>query len=190
LQVRPPAGAGSFYPRDARELLAAVHRCLPPDAPNAPKAPDGAAPKAIVAPHAGYAYAGAVAGRAYTLLEAGQNTITRVVLAGPSHRVAFRGLAVPSQTHFSTPLGDIAVDRAAVTAILELPQVQVLGKAHAHEHSLEVHLPFLQVSLAHFTLVPLLAGETSSADVRAALSLSAACYGSRDDEASERRRST
>jgi AmmeMemoRadiSam system protein B len=162
LQVRPPAVAGSFYPRDSRDLLAAVRHWLLPDARVAPNA---AAPKAIIAPHAGYEYSGAVAGRAYALLEPGRSTITRVVLAGPSHRVAFSGLAVPSQTHFSTPLGAIAVDRAAMTAILALPQVQVLDKPHAHEHSLEVHLPFLQVSLAHFRLVPLLTGEASPADV-------------------------
>jgi hypothetical protein len=151
--------AGLFYPDDARELGAAVRDCL--------QAPPVAAtvPKAIIAPHAGYEYSGLVAGSAYALVEQGRGTITRVVLAGPSHRVRFKGLALPSATHFSTALGEIPVDQNVVASIRALAQVTVLDAAHAREHSLEVHLPFLQVALGLFTLVPLVVGEASAEEV-------------------------
>lgn len=158
MSVRPPAVAGLFYPDDPRELRDAVRGCLPAPAV-------ATVPKAIIAPHAGYEYSGPVAGSAYALVRAARDTITRVVLVGPSHRVAFTGLAVPSVTHFSTPLGEVAIDQEAVGRIRALPQVHVLDQAHAREHSLEVHLPFLQVILGDFTLVPLVAGEASPAEV-------------------------
>jgi AmmeMemoRadiSam system protein B len=159
-RVRQPAVAGSFYPRDARALRAAVDRCLAP-----PAAATGPVPKAIIAPHAGYEYSGPVAGRAYALVQQGRGTITRVVLAGPSHRVPFEGLAVPAHTHFSTPLGEVPIDGEALTRILPLRQVHVMDEAHAREHSLEVHLPFLQMALGTFTLAPIVVGEATAAEV-------------------------
>jgi hypothetical protein len=159
MRVRPPAVAGQFYPREARVLDAAVRECLPLPATAGP------VPKAIIVPHAGYEYSGPVAGSAYALLHPGRAALTRVVLAGPSHRVAFRGVAVPSHVSFSTPLGNVPIDREAVDRLLALPQVSVMDEAHAGEHSLEVHLPFLQVTLAAFTLVPIVTGDASAADV-------------------------
>jgi MEMO1 family protein len=159
MRVRPPAVAGQFYPRQARALDAAVRECLPLPATA------GSVPKAIIVPHAGYEYSGPVAGTAYALLHPGRGILTRVVLAGPSHRVAFHGLAVPSHASFSTPLGTVPIDREAVDRLLLLPQVSVMDEAHAGEHSLEVHLPFLQVTLAAFTLVPIVTGDASAADV-------------------------
>ena len=99
------------------------------------------------------------------VVELARGTITRVVLAGPSHRVAFKGLALPSVTHFSTALGEIPIDQEAVARIRALPQVTFADAVHASEHSLEVQLPFLQVALGYFTLVPLVAGEASPAEV-------------------------
>jgi AmmeMemoRadiSam system protein B len=159
MRVRPPAVAGQFYPREARALDAAVRECLPVPSPA------GRVPKAIIVPHAGYEYSGRVAGSAYALLHPGRGILTRVVLAGPSHRVAFHGLAVPSHASFSTPLGNVPIDREAVDWLLALPQVSVMDEAHAGEHSLEVHLPFLQVTLAAFTLVPIVTGDASAAEV-------------------------
>jgi hypothetical protein len=159
MRVRPPAVAGQFYPREARALDAAVRECVPVPASA------GRVPKAIIVPHAGYEYSGPVAGSAYALLHPGRAALTRVVLAGPSHRVAFHGVAVPSQASFSTPLGNVPIDREAVDRLLVLPQVSVMDEAHAGEHSLEVHLPFLQVTLAAFTLVPIVTGDASAADV-------------------------
>ncbi len=158
-KVRQPAVAGSFYPADPRELREAVGRAL--------AAADalGPAPKAVIAPHAGFVYSGAVAASAYARLAQARDRIRRVVLIGPSHRVAFRGLAASSAEAFATPLGLVPLDREATDALLALPQVKVRDQAHAAEHSLEVHLPFLQVVLDSFRLVPLSAGEASPAEV-------------------------
>ena len=157
--VRNPAVAGTFYPADARELHAMVSAYL-----NSAKA-SGPPPKAIIAPHAGYIYSGPVAATAYAYLAEARGTIKRVVLLGPAHRVAFAGLAASSAEAFATPLGTIPVDKPAMAKILTLPQVQVLDEAHAFEHSLEVHLPFLQEVLGDFTLVPLAVGEATPAEV-------------------------
>jgi hypothetical protein len=165
MTVRPPAVAGLFYPDDATELRALVSECLTGAAPSGP------VPKALIAPHAGYEYSGPVAGRAYACLKGARGTITRVVLLGPSHRVAFAGLALSSASWFSTPLGDIPVDQDAVARLRALPQVMVLDQAHAREHSIEVHLPFLQVVLGDFGLVPLVVGTASPADVGEVLEL-------------------
>jgi len=122
-----------------------------------------------VLPHAGYVYSGPVAGTGYHCLEEDRDMVSRVVLLGPSHRVAFNGIAVSSANAFATPLGEIPVDEAAVAEILEVPQVQLLEAAHQHEHSLEVHLPFLQVVLNQFTLVPLVVGDATELEVSAVL---------------------
>ncbi len=126
------------------------------------------APKVIIAPHAGYQYSGAVAARAYRELSL-PNAITRVVLLGPSHRVAFKGIAATAASHYNTPLGSITIDQTAVQSVLSLPNVGVLDQAHRDEHSLEVHLPFLQRQLGEFQLVPLVVGDASPGDVAAVL---------------------
>ncbi len=158
--VRRPAVAGLFYPDDPAELAAAVQTLLA-TAPNR----EAPLPKAVIAPHAGYVYSGPVAASAYAPLAQGRGLIRRVVLLGPSHRVPFRGLAAPSAAWFETPLGRIPVDREAIADLLDLPQVQVLDAAHAQEHSLEVHLPFLQTALGGFRLVPLVAGDATPQEV-------------------------
>jgi AmmeMemoRadiSam system protein B len=88
-----------------------------------------------------------------------------VVLLGPAHRVPFQGLAASGAEAFETPLGLVPLDAGGVAAALALPAVQVLDFAHAAEHSLEVHLPFLQVVLDGFQLVPLLVGDSSPEEV-------------------------
>jgi AmmeMemoRadiSam system protein B len=151
--------AGIFYPDNPRELRATLGGLL------SGRTPAGRAPKAVIAPHAGYVYSGPVAASAYALLHGARDSVTRVVLLGPSHYVPFAGLALSSAECFRTPLGDVALDREAPGSIRDLPQIQVLDAAHAEEHSLEVHLPFLQVVLGDFTLVPLLTGEASAQEV-------------------------
>jgi AmmeMemoRadiSam system protein B len=158
--VRHPAVAGRFYPADARELRAMVREYLA-----AAPAPSGPAPKAIIAPHAGYIYSGPIAGSAYAELAAARDDISRIVLLGPAHRVPFHGLAAPSVDAFETPLGLVQVDRDAIERIANLPQVRVFDRAHDLEHSLEVHLPFLQELLGDFSLVPLAVGEASPEEV-------------------------
>ncbi len=152
-----------FYPAQAATLERAVTELLA-----AAPASDNDA-KAIIAPHAGYIYSGLTAAHAYRLLENRRDRIRRVVLIGPAHRVYLQGLAVPSVDAFRTPLGDIAVDTKAVQQILDLPGVQTSDEAHAAEHSLEVHLPFLQTVLDEFELVPIVVGACPAAEVEAVL---------------------
>ncbi len=157
---RRPAVAGQFYPGDPRALASEVHGYLDQARGN-----EHPAPKAIIAPHAGYVYSGPVAATAYARLASVADAVERVVLVGPSHRVAFRGLAIPSSDVFTTPLGPIPVDHDALHAIRSLPQVVVRDDAHESEHSLEVQLPFLQEVLGEFDLVPIAAGEASAEEV-------------------------
>jgi hypothetical protein len=157
---RPPAVAGMFYPGDPATLARHVD-----DALAAARRACDVPPKALIAPHAGYVYSGPIAANAYASLEPLRDTIRRVVLLGPCHRVAVRGLALPSADAFDTPLGRVPVDREAVEALAGLPQVVVSGAAHAQEHSLEVQLPFLQRMLRDFAIVPLAVGDATAGQV-------------------------
>lgn len=156
---RMPAVAGAFYPADSQELQTMVDQLL--DSANA----DQAIPKALIAPHAGYIYSGPVAASAYRSLKSARSQIERVVLLGPSHRVPFYGLAASSAAAFTTPLGNVPVDKAAVQTLMQFSFVTYFDQAHALEHSLEVHLPFLQRALGSFNLVPLVVGEASPEQV-------------------------
>lgn len=154
--VRPPAVAGMFYPETAIALARALAQMLAA-APH----PDLPPIKAIVAPHAGYIYSGPVAASIYAALGARRTAIRRVVLLGPTHRVAIDGMALPASRAFATPLGEIPIDQQAVAAIKTLPEVVVSETAHENEHALEVQLPFLQTVLDDFTLLPLAVGRAS-----------------------------
>ena len=157
--VRPPAVAGMFYPADAIELAHDIRTFL------AQAQPFNLTPKALIVPHAGYIYSGAIAATAYASLREVSKQIRRVVLLGPTHRVAVRGLALPGADAFETPLGRIKLDKEAASAISHLPQVVVSAAVHAQEHSLEVQLPFLQSILTDFTLLPLAVGMASADEV-------------------------
>jgi AmmeMemoRadiSam system protein B/AmmeMemoRadiSam system protein A len=160
--VRAAAVAGMFYPADARSLNAELDELLGGiDAP----APRLGFPKALVVPHAGYLYSGPVAARAYEELGAARGIVRRVVLLGPVHRVPVRGLAVPSVAAFATPLGNVALDQAALASARELPQVVESDLAHLQEHALEVQLPFLQRQLGEFSLAPFAVGDATVAEV-------------------------
>lgn len=159
IRVREPAVAGTFYPSDPQQLKTMLEGFIEPAPATANE------PKAIIAPHAGYIYSGPVAATAYERLAMARAVIKRIVLLGPSHRVPFQGLASSSADYFSTPLGDIALDRAAIDELESLPQVQTLDEAHRMEHSLEVHLPFLQTILDDFKLVPIVVGDANPQEV-------------------------
>lgn len=167
--MREPAVAGMFYPGDARELAASVDAMLDGADTRSNGGRTGATPKAIIAPHAGHVYSGPVAATVYAPLRASAGKIRRVVLLGPSHRVGFRGIAAATATTYRTPLGDIPVDAESIQRIVGLPDVGFLDQAHTQEHSLEVHLPFLQRTLGDFTLVPLVVGDAPPASVAGVL---------------------
>jgi MEMO1 family protein len=158
--VRPPAAAGRFYPADPAELRSLVNTLLA----SAPAAA-GPSPKAIIAPHAGYIFSGPIAASAYAQFVPERQHIKRVVLLGPSHFVPFSGLAASSAHAFATPLGLVRVDVEALRQLGSMRQVALLDEAHAPEHSLEVQLPFLQVVLGDFALVPLAVGEAGAEDI-------------------------
>ena len=159
-RIREPVVAGMFYPTNPDELHTMIQDFL-----KQAKKPTGTPPKALIVPHAGYIYSGPVAATGYKSLLDIRDRIERVVLLGPSHRVGFLGLASSSADIFRTPLGDIPLDRKAINSIAGLPQVHKLDEAHLMEHSLEVHLPFLQEILENFYLVPLVVGDANTDEV-------------------------
>jgi hypothetical protein len=162
MRVRAPAVAGSFYPADPAELRAVVARCLAEA--SAPPEPEPL-PKALVVPHAGYVYSGPVAATAYQRAARLAGRVSRVVLLGPAHRAFLRGLAAPHADAFSTPLGVVPIERKALDALIDLPQVSESDGPHAGEHSLEVQLPFLKLVLGDFRLLPLVVGDASDEEV-------------------------
>jgi MEMO1 family protein len=165
--VRPPAVAGAFYPGEPGALRDEVDRLL-----GGAQGEGEDAPRALIAPHAGYAYSGPVAAGAFRRVAGAGGRLARVVVIGPSHRVAFRGIAAPrAAAAFRTPLGEVPVDRAAVAALAGLPGVVLADEPHRREHAVEVELPFLQRALGtdSFALVPLVVGDATEGEVAAAL---------------------
>ena len=163
-QVRPAAVAGFFYAENAQVLQRDLEALLA-QAPAEEHLHDTPLPKALIVPHAGYVYSGPIAAKAYRRIASGRGHIKRVVLLGPAHRVALRGLALPQADAFATPLGVVKVDQTARQCLQDLPQVTLSNAAHAHEHALEVQLPFLQKVLGEFELVPLVVGDASAEEV-------------------------
>jgi AmmeMemoRadiSam system protein B len=125
--------------------------------------------KALVVPHAGYVYSGPIAASAYANIGRIAESVRRVVLVGPCHRVHVRSIAVPSAHSFSTPLGEVEVDQKAIAIARKVADVEVSDTAHAQEHSLEVQLPFLQRVLHDFRIVPIGVGAAASGSVTAVL---------------------
>jgi len=171
-RVRPPAVAGLFYPGNPARLATAVETYLELATERPPGRPR---PKAVIAPHAGYDYSGPIAGSAFRAVAPDPRRAPpqghRVVLLGPAHRVPVRGIATPGTHAFSTPLGDVLVDLEMVEAVEELPFVAPYPAAHAPEHALEVELPFLQVLLGFFRMLPLVVGDASPEEVAQVLEL-------------------
>ncbi|MEE3093358.1 MAG: AmmeMemoRadiSam system protein B, partial [Pseudomonadota bacterium] len=159
--VRAPAVAGFFYPADQETLSTDVAGYLS-SAKNNAWSPS---PKALIAPHAGYVYSGKIAAEAYAAWRDDADQIRRIVLIGPAHRGAFQGIAAPRVDAFKTPLGEVTIDAEARTTIAKLPQVILDDEPHRQEHSLEVHIPFLQEVLDEFTLLPLVAGSVAGEQV-------------------------
>ena len=154
--VRPASAAGLYYPKDADGLRCALQTLLGSSGKTGTSA---RLPKALIVPHAGYAYSGTVAASAFrTLDRVAAASIRHVVLLGPSHRVKIRGLALPSCDHFSTPFGQVRVNYQGRRRLRELGLAGIADAPHALEHSLEVQVPFLQSVLTNFDLLPIAVG--------------------------------
>jgi len=158
--IRQPAVAGSFYPDNKQQLSAEIENYL------SQTTLSSHVPKVLIVPHAGYYYSGRVAGQAYCQLKNTAKNISRVILLGPSHKVALHGCAVPSCDEFGTPLGSITLDKGACKNLAEKKLAQVNDLSHHWEHSLEVQLPFLQKCLASFTLIPIVVGDCPPEEVK------------------------
>lgn len=178
--IRHPAVAGFFYPGDpgdlARQvdsLLEAVpQEVLPRSSRNGAsdsRVPNRPYARAISAPHAGYVYSGATAAYAYRQLDPATR---RVLILGPTHRVGIRGMALTGADWQETPLGRIRTDGELTAKLAALPDVVTAPRVHAEEHSMEVHMPFLQRYLKPgFTVVPLAVGVVEPEVVAAAIRL-------------------
>jgi AmmeMemoRadiSam system protein B len=162
--TRRPAVAGSFYPRESKDLRTAVDALL-----SQAERLHQPGLAGVIAPHAGYIYSGPVAAKAFATVAARGAAFSRVLLLGPAHYVPVGGVAAPSSTAFATPLGEIPIDRDAIALLIEAGLVGIDDSAHAPEHSLEVELPFLQTALGQFTLIPLLVGDAEPTQVAAVI---------------------
>lgn len=159
---RAPVAAGRYYPAQAAALAQAVDRLL--DAVDVP--PDDELAEAYLVPHAGYADSGAAAACVHARLRRHAGRIDRVVLLGPTHRLAMHGCVVPAATGWSTPLGRVVVDVVTAAALARDGHVGVDDQPHQGEHALEVHLPFLQRALpAHVPVLPVAVGSSSVDDL-------------------------
>lgn len=164
--VRPAAVAGLFYPDDRGELRDLVAGFLA--APLAVE-PAHASPKAVIAPHAGFRFSGPTAGYAYRALLPRRGTVERVVVIGPAHRVRLTGVGLSSARAWATPLGNVEVDISMCADLSEMPGVVVADAAHAPEHSIEVHLPFVREVFGEVPIVPLVVGNTDRESVATVL---------------------
>jgi hypothetical protein len=156
--TRPPAVAGSFYTDDPKHLRFVVEQALK----TSPAARDA---RALVVPHAGYAFSGDVAGKAFATLDT--KGLRRVIILGPSHHRAYSGGALPARgvDSFTTPLGEVRVDRLAVESLRKISDFNGPSAAHGPEHSLEVELPFLQVIAPNAEIIPILVGNETDTEV-------------------------
>ena len=167
LPVRQPAVAGSWYPGDADALRESIQKYVAKAA-----LPDGLGTvHAVIAPHAGYVYSGPIAGYAFKALTTLPKKRWTVYLMGPAHRVPFRGVALGQYAAFRTPLGDAPIAAAVVEdMVARSPLYTHTPLAHMPEHCLEIEVPFLQMTLPEFQLVPMLFGDVDPREVGAELS--------------------
>ena len=149
-EIREPAVAGAFYPDKPEVLSRDVKKYLE----NSKKEKIEGDIVALISPHAGYMYSGQVAAYAYKLVEG--KTFDSVVVVAPSHRVLFKGASLYDRGGYRTPLGVVPIDTELSKKMMERrKEIQFLPEAHSQEHSLEVQIPFLQVVLKTFNLIPI-----------------------------------
>jgi AmmeMemoRadiSam system protein B len=162
LSVRQPAVAGQFYPANPNVLRREIERYI--SQASLPK--ELGTVRAVIAPHAGTIYSGPTAGYAFRALGRLADRAWTVFLLGPAHRLPVHGVALGDYSAFRTPLGDapVAVDRVADMLGRSSLYTRAPG-AHVAEHCLEVEIPFLQVALPDFRLVPMLFGRVAPTEV-------------------------
>ena len=159
--IRSAQVAGMFYPANPDELRGQISGFIH-EKPNETTG----VPKALIVPHAGTVYSGSIAAVAYRTLLQCRHVIRKVILLGPAHRVYLHGLALPGVEQFQTPLGKINLDTKTIQKLVDnFHQITFSDAAHAEEHSLEVQLPFLQVVLASFRLIPFVVGDATQQEV-------------------------
>lgn len=155
-KLRPPAVAGAFYPGDSQTLKNQIKLFFKKT--EIPKIKGQI--QALIVPHAGYDFSGQVASYAYKILKG--KSFDTVILIGNSHHQYFEGASVYPQGFYQTPLGRVEIDAELAQALIKKSsQISFFSEAHQKEHSLEVQLPFLQVVLDKFKIVPILFGNTS-----------------------------
>jgi MEMO1 family protein len=157
-EPHPSIASGTYFPMDpvpVRRQVVGHLRDAQAVAPPPPDLEGQAPPKMLVVPHSAYARSGGIAALAYAQVHPWAHLIRRVVLLGPIHREVVMGLALPAITRFISPLGPLRLDAYALARLSAWRGVRVNDGALATEHSLEVQLPFLQVALKEFILLPL-----------------------------------
>jgi AmmeMemoRadiSam system protein B/AmmeMemoRadiSam system protein A len=152
--IRESVIAGSWYPGDPARLTEDIKKYLE----LVPARKMAGELIALIVPHAGYMYSGQVAAYAYKLLEGKSYEV--VLIVAPSHHVYLKGASVYIKGGYRTPLGIVPVMEELTEALIKKsPLISYFPKAHVQEHSLEIQLPFLQVVLKDFRLVPIVMGE-------------------------------
>lgn len=162
---RSPAVAGLFYPGDAGALGEAVRQGLQKGSGPTPPTP----PRAIISPHAGYVYSGWLAGAAWGTTRGG--SVKHAVVLSPSHRLSFRGIALPSGAAFAMPGFDLPINAVGRDALLEGGLANIVDAAHAQEHGAETQFPFLHALHPEADVLPLVLGQTDDRTVAAAIDL-------------------
>lgn len=154
--IRRPVVAGQFYTGNPDNLRKEVEQFL-----SAGKKLDSY-PQIIISPHAGYVFSGPVAGIGFAAVDPGAK---RVILMGPSHRKMFSGVSIPDVDEYETPLGNVPLAKETIKKMRGSGIVHAYPDAHEEEHCLEVQLPFLQVILSGFSIVPIICGNVDPSAV-------------------------
>lgn len=160
MSIRFPEVAGGFYPANPQDALNALKAAFAnthdPEIKN---------PKVLVLPHAGWNFCLSIMAEGLRAIHANRAKFKKVVLIGPAHRVAFKGIATTSNGAWKTPFGDVGVDIATLNTLIRAKKVNVADHCFAKEHSLEVILPAIQKIIPEFQLIPLLVGEASETEL-------------------------
>ncbi|NOY75607.1 MAG: AmmeMemoRadiSam system protein B [Kiritimatiellaeota bacterium] len=156
MNIRMPAVAGRFYPRDSLELDAMLDRFFAESACGVASSDSAKSARALIVPHAGYVYSGATAARTFASAKSGE--YKRALVIAPSHRIPFSGMALCDYEAYSTPFGDSLVDGAAVDSLRGENGFALYDAAHDGEHALEVQLPFITALFPDLPIVPLICG--------------------------------